>query len=239
MSTERFDLIFSGQLVRGFDPNQAKRNVQNLFRLNEAKTDMLFSGKAIPLKKGLDLETATKYRVAMKKAGVLVSLVEAPEAAAKIGDATKQNAEPESVSSDTTLSTTLGAQPEREVQDPVVLDAPDFGVADMEGYLVAEDEIGRQEPVDIDVGALSVKETEGFLVETEELEHIDMAEIPVPDFELAPAGSDVLKEDERTQHESVDVNTDTLSLAEAGERLGPESKPAPAAPKVDHISLAD
>ena len=75
MNEERFDLVFSGELVAGFDVAQVKKNIQALFRIDDAKVLVLFSGKPIALRKGLDADAANKYRVAMKKAGARVDVV--------------------------------------------------------------------------------------------------------------------------------------------------------------------
>ena len=72
---EKFDLVFRGELVKSFEPDVAKRNVGKLFKIDGAKLDKMFSGKAIVLKRNLDLDTANKYRVAIKKAGARVDLV--------------------------------------------------------------------------------------------------------------------------------------------------------------------
>jgi hypothetical protein len=60
----------------------------------------------------------------------------------------------------------------------------------------------------------------------------------VPGLSLAPPGSDVLRPEERQRVAPVDVDTESLSVAPAGERLGPEAAPAPPPPATDTLSIA-
>jgi len=53
MPSERFNLVFSGDLARGADLAQAKKNLGRLFKISDEKVEALFSGKAITLKKNL------------------------------------------------------------------------------------------------------------------------------------------------------------------------------------------
>ncbi|MHA7816650.1 MAG: hypothetical protein ACX93N_09250 [Pseudohaliea sp.] len=59
-----------------------------------------------------------------------------------------------------------------------------------------------------------------------------------PGLSLAAPGSDVLRPDERQRVGAIDINTAHLSVAPAGERLGPEAAPAPAPPATDDLSVA-
>lgn len=55
---------------------------------------------------------------------------------------------------------------------------------------------------------------------------------------LAAPGSDVLRPEERRRVAPADIDTTSLSVAPAGERLGPEAAPAPAPPATEALSLA-
>lgn len=111
MSEERFDLVFGGELVRGADPAQARKNIGNLFKITEAKVEALFSGKPVTLKKGLDFATANKYLVAIKKAGCRVDVVECKASALK-GKTNFAPAEPEQPITDESKQKPPEAQPE-------------------------------------------------------------------------------------------------------------------------------
>lgn len=248
MDQELFDLVFSGELVPGFELAQVKKNIQSLFRIDETKTDVLFSGKAISLKKGLNSDTVNKYRVAMKKAGARVNIVlckavpvaaQAPVASTPTAPGNLQTQSPSGteVESSGGFSTSLGAQPEVALEARAVIDAPDFGVAEMGGDLLRAEEKEEFIEADIDVSQLSVSAQEGNLVESSELFHPDDVDVSIPDLDVAPAGSDVLKPEERKEVEPVVVDISQLSVAEVGGRLSEEKPEAPAAPDVGHITL--
>ncbi len=74
MSNQTFDIIFSGQLIDGQDPDAARRMVGQIFKADDNQLDTLFSGNQIVIKSDVDDETATKYRVAFRKAGALIEI---------------------------------------------------------------------------------------------------------------------------------------------------------------------
>ena len=61
---------------------------------------------------------------------------------------------------------------------------------------------------------------------------------PEAGLSLAAPGSDVLRPEERRSVAPVEVDTASLSVAPAGERLGPEAAPAPPPPATDALSIA-
>lgn len=66
-------IIFSGQVQEGHDLNDVKARIGKLFKIHDqAKLEMLFSGKAITLKKDMAPIEAEKYQAAIIKAGALV-----------------------------------------------------------------------------------------------------------------------------------------------------------------------
>ncbi len=74
MSNQIFDIIFSGQLIEGQDPDAARRMVGQIFKADDNQLDTLFSGNQVVIKSGVDDETAAKYRVAFRKAGALIEV---------------------------------------------------------------------------------------------------------------------------------------------------------------------
>jgi hypothetical protein len=74
MPKERFDVVFRGRLMEGQDPAQVRRKVARLFKANEAQLQRLFSGNPVSVKKGVDMETASRYRLAFREAGALVEI---------------------------------------------------------------------------------------------------------------------------------------------------------------------
>ena len=62
MSDQQFDIIFRGDIVFGHQLADVKLRLQQLFKADAVKIDALFSGRPVPLKRGLDLASAQKYK---------------------------------------------------------------------------------------------------------------------------------------------------------------------------------
>lgn len=242
MDTERYDLIFKGELVPGADPAQVKQNLQQLFRIDAAQVEKLFAGKPVPLKRGLDFEAANKYRVALKKAGARLDVVPCEVTAAQPAPASH----PQSASAKASALVPAPAQGSRGASAGAegaiaarasAIEAPDYGVAVAGSDLLREEEKPKTKPVQVDVSSLSVAPMAGNLLAEHERAARPKAAVAAPQFDVLPPGSDVLKEDERQVREKVEVDTSGLSVAELGVRLEPPRPAPPAAPSVDHIRL--
>ena len=64
-----FEVVFSGEVLDGFDPAETRAKIGKLFNADETKIARLFSGNSIVIKKDLDEATAYKYVGAFKNAG--------------------------------------------------------------------------------------------------------------------------------------------------------------------------
>lgn len=74
-----FDVYFQGRLMEGASSETARSAIGQMFRLDGAELEHLFSGKPVRIKKGVDADTAGRYRAAFRKAGALIEVV--PEGA--------------------------------------------------------------------------------------------------------------------------------------------------------------
>lgn len=70
----RYEIAFSGQLVSGAAPEQVKANLARLFQADEQRIAMLFSGRRMVIKTGLDEAGAEKYRVTLERAGAVAEV---------------------------------------------------------------------------------------------------------------------------------------------------------------------
>jgi hypothetical protein len=85
--TGKFEIVFEGGLEAGFSQADVRRNLAALFKATTDQVDRMFSGQPVVLRNRLDLETARKYEVVLKKNGALVvvresGVVSAPTAVA-------------------------------------------------------------------------------------------------------------------------------------------------------------
>lgn len=269
MSEEKFDLVFKGQLVKTVELNTAKRNLSALFKISPEKTEALFSGKPVVLKRNLDADVANKYRVAIKKAGALVDVVlsappvksqpERPRGKAVFGARDMDSPEPGetkpavepieySAPQKPTAAATPQAQhaPEKQAQHipdkqvrPDNAAATSLSLAPPGADVLAESERATVDAPDIDVSSYSLKPEGGTLLNPEEY----AADLPfmmeIGDIDVAPVGADVLTAAERKPDVKVDVDTSGLSLGEPGATLSRPKPEPPKAPDVSGLSLID
>ena len=66
-----YEIAFAGQVVPGASPDQVKENLARLFQADAQRIALLFSGRRIVIKSGLDAAGAEKYRATMERAGAL------------------------------------------------------------------------------------------------------------------------------------------------------------------------
>lgn len=69
MSNDLFDIVFRGDIVMGHNIVEVKQRLAQLFKIDAAKVDALFTGRAVPLKRNIDAATAQKYQAIIAKAG--------------------------------------------------------------------------------------------------------------------------------------------------------------------------
>ncbi len=86
--SERYDIYFSGQITNGQQPDQVKQNISRISGTHGAALERLFAGQPVRIKRGVDQDTAVKYRVAFRNAGALLEIRPAPQAPA--GETQKQ-----------------------------------------------------------------------------------------------------------------------------------------------------
>jgi hypothetical protein len=250
MSESQFDIIFRGDIVFGHQLADVKTRLQQLFKADAAKIDALFTGRPVPLKRGLDEASAQKYKEVLIKAGAQVELV-----AVTAPGITPPPVKPElrSASSITipaqdaplTLAQRLALQ-EAEAAKKAQLEsaqkanaeplkaavgnAPATGqtgnwsIAPAGADLLAPTERHEFIARDIDTRALSLRAPDGNLVDASEQAHATAVVIKVPDYAVADAGADLLEESERVRLPLPEIELEDWTIAEAGTDLIDESE---------------
>ena len=190
MESEKFDLVFSGQIMPKQDLAVVKSNMANLFKISNAQVDVLFSGKKVVLKRNVDLTAANRYRVAIKKAGARVELVKSHATA-------PQPIKPASKTDDPMME----RPPASTGQGVAVSKANPISASTVTQKVSAKNTINEAVVEQASTHKPSTTSTlkvlpvgEGLLVEKNSQHHAD---VDVPEFEVLDAGSDLLSESER------------------------------------------
>ena len=69
-----YNVVFEGSISSGYQIQDVKRNLAELFKIDEKKADILFEKPRVVLKKGLDYESALKYTKAIQKTGAICNV---------------------------------------------------------------------------------------------------------------------------------------------------------------------
>ena len=248
MTPVTYAIVFSGEIVEGFQIISVKAHLAKLLKADAEKINLLFSGKAIVLKKTQDKTEAARYGLALKKVGanVRVKIIKskpaqtaAPSAAPKAPIAAPRApvaAAPKAKTpTDFSLAPNVGNlfEAHEEVAAPD-LDLSGITLGENDGSLIVEPKV--YETADIDLSEYSVSENDGspLMEAAPEVEKVE-----APDFGLDVPGAtlETLKEDV----ELLNPDTSGMSLAFPGtDILNPEEKdhgPPPEAPDTSSISL--
>ncbi len=175
MSFEQYDIFFSGQLIDGSDEAVARSKLAALFKLPLERVEHLFSGKPVAVKRGVDMDTAVKYRTAFRDAGALIEIKPitdtATVGAASIPDVpptpapmaapseASEQAQPAS-SSDLSLSPANTGTLEGFAPKVVPVEIGDISQISMAAVGSTIDESEPPPPLEIDTSALSIEPVE-------------------------------------------------------------------------------
>jgi len=210
MDTPAYDIVFSGTLLAGCDPGQARAGLARLFKTDAAGIERLFCGQPVIIKRGVDRQTADKYRTVLEKVGAMCEIRVRASADGKVDPAARMTVAPAGE-----LLTTFDpvappafdlchlslaeagvdilADAGSQVASPLY-DLTAFSLAPPGSVLVAA---GRPEPAPLpDIGALSMAEP-GSVLDTRG----PTAAVVLPDISnmnLAPAGTAVKCQEEVT-----------------------------------------
>lgn len=75
MSDQLFQIIFRGKLLSGYTLEQARANLAQLFRTDEARIGAMLAQPKWVIKAGVNKETAQKIQEAMRNAGLMVAVM--------------------------------------------------------------------------------------------------------------------------------------------------------------------
>ena len=172
MADKLFDIAFSGQIVDGADLQAVKQVIGKIFKADEARLDMMFSGRRVIIKRQADEITMIKYRGAFQKAGAVCEIVDLSEEAADAPDKPSQpvNKTPETSQDDD--SDYVSKYPESDEVPQALLSTP----LDVKGENIQ----------DLSADVAPVGSSMQHQIET-----VDEPEIDISGIDVAPVGSDM------------------------------------------------
>lgn len=75
MSEPRFQIVFRGKLLAGFELEQVRSNLAKLFRVDEARIGAMLAQPKWVVKAGLDKAQAQRFQDALREAGMMVAVM--------------------------------------------------------------------------------------------------------------------------------------------------------------------
>ncbi len=255
MSLDTYDVYFSGATLKDADPAEAKRKVGAIFKLEGEKLERLFSGKPIPIKRGVDMDQAVKYRVAFRDAGALVDIVPAgqaaPDPAARPSPPQRPAAPPT-----TTAATTPPPGPAETTAEPTgaglslaegpmspppqppaePISVPDYGLSAAKDFNLSDCAPPVEAAPIPDISAMDLEKAGSILDESADPEPL---EIDTEALELDDPGTTLIEAQE-TPEPAIDTTALSMSEPNEGSLEGYQKpvEPAPL-PAIDHLHLEE
>ena len=249
MSEQQFDIIFRGDIVFGHQLADVKAKLQNLFKADAAKIDALFSGRPVPLKRGLDQVSAQKYKEALTKAGAQVDIVvtgdvkaaptikpsESPEPTLSLAQRLQQQ-----VAADKEAAEKMAVQKEQLAREAarspeITNDKTSWSLAPVGSYLLTPNEKAVVEPVEVDISTISLWPEGGNILDASEQAPAPQAQVVAPDFKIAEAGADLIRADEKMELPLLELELADWTLGDLDEGLISQSEKPPVSTQVIHI----
>lgn len=236
MSDQQFDIIFRGDIVFGHQVADVKSKLQNLFKADAAKIDALFSGRPVPLKRGLDQPSAQKYKEALIKAGAQVDIVAAgdpkpapikpansPEPVLSLAQRLEQQAAQEKASTERAAQ----KQTIASISGTEKIASPAWSLAPVGSDLLQSTEKPVVEPVRVDISAISLRPEGGNILDASEQARAPVAHVIAPDFQVAEVGANLVNADEKIELPLLEVELADWTLGDLEAGLISSSEKAP------------
>ena len=240
MSTPTYVLIFSGDVLEGFDVSQVKERMASLIRADENKLTTLFSGKTIVVKRSPNKDEVLKVMTALKAIGadVRIRLTKDEPQGTKTVASPNATVQPEAASNGLTLAANVGYLVEPVEQAPApALDLSGISIAGDDSTTVTA-ETSTSDQVTIDTSALSLKENNGSpLIEATRPE----TPVEAPDFRLDEPGT--LLDTTTAEIDPVIPDTSQLSMREMQGNLLEDAEKSTQKtslnPDINHLNTID
>ena len=71
---EQYNIVFEGTISDGYGTEEVKRNLADLFKVDEKRVERFFAKQPVVLKKDMDYDSAMKYQRDLQKAGALCKI---------------------------------------------------------------------------------------------------------------------------------------------------------------------
>lgn len=191
--SERYDVYFRGDIAPGNKMGEVRQRLQALFKLDDDRTAKLFSGRPLPIRRDLDLNTAEQYRETLLKKGALVEL-RSTVSKEESGD----------------RASAFVSQPEQHTGLHQAAKMP--GASDLNPGINAEPQSVLENNNSPSGEGFSLAPVGSDVLNPEERKVIEVLEVDTTQLSLSPAGVDLLLDNEKQMFEALDIDLSHLSV---------------------------
>lgn len=236
MADPKYDIYFRGEFLPGADEAKVKAAIAKIFKADDAKLALLFSGKVNTIKKSVDKATAAKYQQAFKQAGAKAIITIEKVTLEKPTPEKAVTASPAKASTVETSSPNISASKGSAVSSSSSEQATqgNWDILPSGSDLLTPEE--RRNIPDAEVDTSAIKMVSPFT----EIEAEEKVEPPAPDtshISVASAGED-MNPDRAQPTPELELDLSEFTVAEAGTVLADKKeKQVPPAPDTNHIKL--
>jgi hypothetical protein len=237
--SDNCSVIFRGDIVLGKNLVDVKKKLAQLFKVDEARIERMFTGKPVPLKANIPLVQAKKYQDVLNQVGIVTVIVDSSIADTKAQNPTKPSTNKTEINKLASAervpkpATPVAATDTSSSSPAQVAQSTAFTIAPAGSDLI--DDNKQASPAPVDTAHISLSPQEGNIIKDDER----LAPLPASidldslDWDIAEVGEILLKESERAHLEPLNIDTDDLSLSDVGGNLIKESERA----KVESVNI--
>ena len=229
--TDNCSVIFRGDIVLGKNLVDVKQKLAQLFKVDDARIERLFTGKPVPLKANTSLAQAKKYQAILNQAGIVTVIIDNSAANANANANTNTASEKSAakttaaasiapvINSDVNATASVETATSSKTATTTVAPTTTFSLAPAGSDLLDSKQQASVAPVD--TAHLSLSPQEGNIVKEDER----LAPLPATidldslEWDIADAGEILLKESEREKIQALDIDTNDLSISDVGSTL--------------------
>ncbi len=222
--SERYRLVFRGELLEGQHSAVVKKKLAKSLNLDEERLAVLFSGKAVTLKKDADTPTATRFQGLFKEAGARLRILPISEDLPSGGGSDHAATSPAGPSAAKGATAVRPAASANGQGEPELLPVGSDVLSSAERPVIAAAEI--------DTSHLKVQGAQFGAAEESvqeagpDVSHLSVAEVGA---DLGPASG--------APAPAIDPDELDFEVADVGSDMNPiKPEPAPPAPDTSHIS---
>ncbi|MFT7491492.1 MAG: hypothetical protein ACI80S_001083 [Pseudohongiellaceae bacterium] len=206
---DHYSVIFRGDIVLGENLADVKHKLGQLFKVDDARIERIFTGKPVPLKVNIALVQAKKYQAALAQAGAVTAIIDnSADTASNARIAPASSLVQNIPAADSPIKTATTKAP-----------AGIFSLAPAGSRLLEDRQLVSHKPIDITHIALSPQG--GNIVNDAERQAPLPALVNADDLTwgIAEIGEVILQATKKLKIKPVNVDADILSLADVGSSL--------------------